>query len=1068
MFDLTNSIRPLGEWIDFEYMRAWQAGVLLLALAVPIVLLGMRSLTGMGRVRKWVAIGARMAVLLVLVALLAGLQLRRKNHNLQVMVLSDVSDSVTNGQLYRGYPGKTQEDSVVDYVSRATEGSRKGEEDQIGLISFTDTALINAMPNKTLAIGARALREPGGTTDIAGAINLGLASLQKGYMHRLVLISDGNQTAGGNLEEAISAAASQKVPIDVMPLRYAVRNEVMVDKVVSGKAWRREDEPFTLDVFLKSTNLTEVTGTLRVDGDGQKYAQRRIKLEAATGRADGKVEPRLHVEHVAIAELKSQGVHNFTAHFEADVVAGKPPADTLTQNNNGGTFVMVNGKGKVLYVDNTGNERGGKFLEDALVSGKIQVEHVSVDGLPADLIAMQNYDAIILANVPRVSDDQDRLLARYVHEMGGGLVMIGGAQSFGAGGWQGSKVESVLPVNMDIPAQRQMPKGALVLVMHSCEMPNGNSWGEKCALKAVEALSRQDEIGVISYGWNQQGGVGGSQWDFPLQEKKSGADVEKSIQKMALGDMPSFDDALQLAVNGAPNSGQHCLSNSNAARKHVIIISDGDCTAPSAQTYLDLAKYKVTVSTVPVYPHDPNAQGFSPTMKQIADTTGGKAYPMINANPGQLPQIFIKEAMTVRRTLLQTNNDSGYVVSRSALNDQVQGIEAYPRLMGYVLTSRKNAPQIESPLNIVTTDREGKEQVDPLLASWQSGLGRAVAFTSDATNMWGQRWVPDAMYGKLWTQVVRSVQRPPMSTDFDVQVTRDGNRGKIHVEALRKDSGFLNFLNLSGTVGRASDAGETQDVRLVQNGPGMYDGEFEVRKDGNYVVALNYRGQKKEDSGWLMAGLSVSESPEFRELESNDLLLEEIRERTGGRMLPPWDVEEAKLFTREDLKAEWSPLPVRDFLLPLLVALLLIDVAVRRIALDWQTMQLAAHRVGDWVRTWTLAKNVESGQTLDALKKVREGVAETRFNTQAGAGKGAGAPPVLPSRSAKFEAGKGVEGDISQVVGGASNKPLPAAPKEIKPKGAPAGPGGPGGHTGSLLEAKRRAQEQIRQKEQGE
>ena len=103
--------------------------------------------------------------------------------------------------------------------------------------------------------------------------------------------------------------------------------------------------------------------------------------------------------------------------------------------------------------------------------------------------------------------------------MGGGLVMIGGPDAFGAGGWQGSKLEEVLPVNMDIPAQRQIPKGALVLVMHSCEMPDGNYWGEQCALKAaIETLSERDEIGVISYAWNGPGG-GGIELGFPAPDE---------------------------------------------------------------------------------------------------------------------------------------------------------------------------------------------------------------------------------------------------------------------------------------------------------------------------------------------------------------------------------------------------------------------------------------------------------------------------------------------------------------------------------------------------------------------
>src|SRR5439155_26177649 len=214
------------------------------------------------------------------------------------------------------------------------------------------------------------------------------------------------------------------------------------------------------------------------------------------------------------------------------------------------------------------------------------VEHGTVDAFPNTLVDLQNYDAIVLANVPRgaegLTDEQQKALATYVHDLGGGLVMIGGPDTFGAGGWQGSKLEEILPVNMDIPAQRQLPKGALVLVIHSCEMPDGNYWGEQCAIKAVETLSAQDDIGVISFGWNggpRGGGVGGSSWDYQLAPKGDGTRVIAAIKRMAPGDMPSFDDCLELAVNGAGNGGPS-LKNSNAAQKHIIIISDGDPSPP--------------------------------------------------------------------------------------------------------------------------------------------------------------------------------------------------------------------------------------------------------------------------------------------------------------------------------------------------------------------------------------------------------------------------------------------------------------------------------------------------------
>ena len=117
---------------------------------------------------------------------------------------------------------------------------------------------------------------------------------------------------------------------------------------------------------------------------------------------------------------------------------------------------------------------------------------------------------------------------------------------FGAGGWENSKLEKILPVDMAIPAQRQVGKGALVLIMHSCEMPNGNYYGEMCAQKAVDTLSSRDEIGVISYDW--QGG--GSNWDFPLAKKGDGTKVKAAVKNMKLGDMPSFDDTLTVTLNG--------------------------------------------------------------------------------------------------------------------------------------------------------------------------------------------------------------------------------------------------------------------------------------------------------------------------------------------------------------------------------------------------------------------------------------------------------------------------------------------------------------------------------------
>jgi uncharacterized membrane protein len=915
---------------------------------------------------------------------------------------------------------------------------------------------------------ARPIRETGNGTNIAASIQLALATFGHDAMHRLLLVSDGNATTG-DLDAAVNAAVAANVQIDVAPLRYDINNEVVVERL-NAPPMKRENEPFTIDVILRSTNKTDVTGRLTVLHGGQPMDMDPY-TEGMQATREITLKPGPNTQRVRVPALEgSSTIHEFKAVFEADSVAStqpsgqpaapgaRPPADTLLANNTAEAYTFVKGKGRILYVDNVIN-KAGQILADALTAEKINVEHVGVEQFPGSLVEMQNYDGIILANVPRgsggLSDEQQKMLASYVHDLGGGLVMIGGPDTFGAGGWQGSKLEEVLPVNMDIPAQRQLPKGALVLVMHSCEMPDGNYWGEQCALKAVETLSERDEIGVISYAW----GGGGSSWDFPLQVKGDGSRVTAAIKKMQLGDMPSFDDTLDLALNGKGGVGG--LIRSDARQKHVIVISDGDPAAPAPGILAAFKKNKVSVSTVAVYPHMGDPDGLPRQMKDMALATGGRAYGPINNNPNQLPQIFIKEATVVRRSLIHEPKEGILLKQNVSSSDIMKGLEGVqlPPLRGMILTSRKTNPQIEIPITANAAN-------DPILAYWQTGLGKAVAFTGDAHNTWATEWVGSPIFSKFWAQVVRGVSRPPMSTDFEVLSTQDGGVGKIQVEALDKEkNGFLNFLNMRATV--IGPDLKPREVRLSQTGPGQYAGPFEAKQAGTYVTIINYAGPKGE-RGTIPSGMAINASPELRDLHSNESTLQDIARRTGGTVFAPFNLDPKELFRREGLKQSNSPLPIWDILIPVLLGLIIVDVATRRIAWDWASIKKMAFAAEEKVKTYTTTRKVESAATLGALKKVREEVADSRFRPaeQEGAAMASqppSQPTARPDPKTKFQA-KGVEGDISQLVGGASDKAIPSAPKKIAPKGAPEA----GSHTGSLLEAKRRAQQQIRDKEKGE
>jgi uncharacterized membrane protein len=1062
------SILAFTSPIRLEYMSGWYALLLFLGLGAIFTLLGMRSLNGLGPVRKWAAIGIRLINVLLIVLLIAGVRWQRKHSDMEVMVLRDISGSTG---LVHDYPGKSLQLSLDEYLRNAAKDERKKPDDRVGIISFNERAKVDLMPSKDIKLDTRGVPDPGSGTDVEAAIQLALATMSPDAMHRLVLVWDGNATMG-NVDQAVANAVAQHVPIDVVPLRYDVQNEVMMEHFIAP-TWKRENEPFTIDVILRSTNAVPVTGKLSVM-HRTDASEQYLDMDPSTPDLDVyrkvTLTPGLNVQHIRVPALRQGGVHEFHANFEPDQnnvsgvtaeVGGSGKSDTLDSNNSADAFTFVQGKGQVLYVDNfrdsAGSRGPGDILAKALAEEGITLRQITTDQFPQNIVQLQSNDAVILGNVPHgeggLTTDQDKMLASYVHDMGGGLVMIGGDESFGAGGWQGSELEKVLPVDMDIPAQRQVGKGALVLIMHSCEMPDGNFWGLQCAIQAIKALSDRDEIGIISYAWGGGGGngIGGASWDFVLQEKGDGSKVLAAAKAMQLGDMPSFDDAMNLALNGV--NGGPGLAKSNARHKHVIIISDGDPAAPQMALKQAYKGSKVSVSTVTVYPHMGGPTGLPPQMEETAKDLGGRAYGPINSKPNQLPQIFIKEATIVRRTLIHEDDHGIRVSLVDASDEMARGLpDPPPPVFGMVLTSKKSDPKVSMPLSAGPMN-------DPILAHWQAGLGKTVAFTSDVTGKWASQWVASPAFSKFWAQVVRGVSRPPMSTDFDVQTTINGTRGKVTVEAVNKDDSFLNFLTINGNV--VGPDGKRVPIRTVQTGPGTYEAEFDARTPGNYVVALNPSGRKPY--GMLLGGVAMNSDPELRDLKSNESKLDEIARKTHGRVLTPWDSADADLFSRQDVIVTASPMPVWDLLIPVLLAMILIDVAARRIAWDWNSTKRMAATAAGFIQSFTTVRKVETRHTLDALKKVRDEVSEGKFKSEPKSGATTTPPPApRPDPKAKFQS-KGVEGDITQVVGGATDKPIPPPPKKVEPKGAP----GPGGHTSSLLEAKRRAQQQIKKKEEG-
>ena len=531
-------------------------------------------------------------------------------------------------------------------------------------------------------------------------------------------------------------------------------------------------------------------------------------------------------------DASESGVRDLEASFEADDAS----ADTLAQNNSARAFTFIRGRGRVLYVDNVPDD-GGRFLAERWGRQQIGVrtDRVSASDFPRSLAELQSYDAVILANVPRgmggLDDEQERTLASYVHDLGGGLVVIGGPDSLGAGGWIGSKLEEVLPVDCSIPAKRVLPSGLLVLVLdHSGSMgervrrsrTTKQAAANEAAILAIKALGKQDWVGVVLF--DSQ-----ADWVVPVRQNSDASAAIEAIKRIGPGGGTMIPAGLELACQAVEKIGPD-----KVAVKHVLLLTDGQSQgAGYDQLVTRLRKAGASLSTVGV--------GDDVNPKLLADLAEGER-PLLSRFRSQLFAAGLYQgARTIRRSLILERPFNPLI--RDGDSPLISGLSALPPLRACADNSQRN-PNVTIPL--VSPDG------DPVLAHWQAGLGRVAVFTSDATNVWASAWIASEIYDKFWAQTLRWTLRPPISNDFDVTVASPDETGRAKVTLLASQSSgdAIDFLNFGGKIDRSDLA--ARDLHLNQTGPGRYEGSFDAGLDGNYVGLLPFRGPdgRAGAAGW--------------------------------------------------------------------------------------------------------------------------------------------------------------------------------------------------------------------------
>ncbi len=894
----------------------WLLGCL---FVIPVIWLGFRYLGGLSRARRVMAVAARCVLILILIALLARLTRARKSDEVAVIAVIDRSLSI---------PSELQK-AGLDYLRRAV--SEKPAEDMFAVVDVAETASISKLPGKDRTLRERNSTLTGEQTNLADGIEMAMAIAPPDAGVRIVLISEGNQTSG-DLKEAARTTAMNKVPIDVLAVRYEYEREVIFRRMAAPTR-ARSGQTVSLRFILNSTAPARGRLLLTLNDNPIDLVPDSPEVAAPVNLKVG-----TNVKTISLP-VGMRGTHEFKAVF----IPEDSSLDRIEQNNTASAMTFVSGPGHVMVCGVDAEVCKG-FCE-ALRESEINCRYRPADEFPDNLAMLMDVDAVVLVNTDssRFTFQQQQMLCRYVTELGGGFIMIGGAESFGAGGWIGSPVADILPVECEPPQKKQMPLGVLVLVIDR----SGSMAGEKleaskvAAVAAARGLSRLDYIGVVFF--DSQ-----AEWLVPLQLAEDKDSISRSIRGLVSG---GGTDVYAGLVEAAKALQEH-----RSGVRHVILLTDGqtagaDCRPLAAQ----MGNNDITITTVAV---GPNAD--KKLLYYIARVAGGRFYPV--SDPQKVPQIFVKEAQVVRRSLIV--EESFVPIVTYSLSEILKGLQMpLPGLDGYVLTGLKGGLS-----QTVLSKGEG----DPVLATCQAGLGRCLAFTSSVDSRWASNWLNWGGFGRFWEQAVRWSARPSQPSDCEVMVDVKRRWVNVGVESLDEQGDFMQLAHIDAQVIKPDMS--TSEMEFSQVGPGQFQGNFQAGSSGSYIVNVRYR-QLGEDKPmrFVQAPVTVPFAPEFRDLRDNAPLLAEVSKITGGRILGA-DPAQAGLFSHEGLKFPESRLPLTRPLLLAWIVVLLLDVAVRRVVIDFRA--IGAKLVSLVKRRPKAAKG---GQTLERLRKRRSKIRRQLF-----------------------------------------------------------------------------------------
>jgi Ca-activated chloride channel homolog len=807
-----------GRTIDF-LTPAW----FYLAAIVPFFFVVMtQSLTDVSLAQQIVATVVRSVLVVGLATALARPVWTNVDDKVATVVVVDVSLSIPDAQL----------EEARRYLEAFDKARRP--DDRLYVITFAERPRVVRLDD-----GETIQRhdKEGAGSNIQAAMQLAYGLYPDGYLPRMVLVTDGNQTAGDVLVESYRAA-ELKVKVSWKTFAPQVRPEVRVlglslpDEVKVG-------QPFDVKAELWSTHDQEVTLALSQDEfPNGREPRKTVKLK-------GGEKTRV----TFTSEAKRAG------HTTYKLKIARSEKDTEVANNDAVMTTPVKGRPRVLYVEGGALRNPGVagHLQRALEMENIEVEVRGPRSLPASAKELEKFDLVLVSDVPAhfVGLGQMAALESYVRDLGGGLVMAGGEDSFGSGGYQGTRIEKIMPVRFDSDRVREQPAIALAIVMDRSGSMSGPKLeaAKESARATVEVLSPSDLISVVVFD-NQPSTL------VRLQRASNRLRISTDISRLVAGGGTNIQPALAEA--------NQILQSANAKVKHVILLSDGQAPYEGiVDTVQEMRAARITVSAVGIGDADRQL------LQLVTDNGDGRLY--MTDDLSALPRIFMKETTEAQKSAL-VEDRVRVVIEKQVEMIEGTGVASAPELHGYVTTKPKPTGEV-----ILKAAQTG----DPILARWRLGTGTSVAWTSDVKNRWSVDWIRWGGYPKFWAQVVRTSMRRKVYDSYDLYARLHDGRAEVTVDAVDVNDRFVNELDTTLEIIDPASSKTVRSIPMAQNAAGRYTADFAVDRYGSYLLKAVHKrkGQVVAES---LGSAALPYPLEFFHTAPDDTALRHAATVTGG------------------------------------------------------------------------------------------------------------------------------------------------------------------------------------------